>query len=895
MKKTKRKIAALTMCSCMLFSLWGCNDNNETDEKETTKAVTVEPVEVTPVTYKLTIDDNISSLDETSNISEMLYGLFLEDINYGVDGGLYAEIIKNRSFEYSDLAINGNLHGWTLAGDDASVEVKDGTEDNTNLNINNTHYAVVTNTSDTMEGIANSGYLDGISIKEGSTYNVSCYIKGLDGYTGPVEFSFGNNLGTETYGSQSVEKVTSSWWKYEIQITSTKELNSNTKFYVKTGKGSIAVDMVSVFPEDTYNGRENGLRSDLVEYLKSLNPTFLRFPGGCVIEGKSLETAYDWKDSIGDGLQFTVNGKTTVGDVAARPLGIDIWADLNNKSANPYYATYGLGFYEYFLLCEDLGAVGVPVLNAGMSCPIQSPQYEELDVNSDEFKEYIQDALDLVEFCRGDASTKYGAIRIAMGHSEPFDLKYIGIGNEQWQESYFDHYSKFVEAFKNAADENPEMYGDIELIVANGPVSSDRFGWDHVASNGGLDYAGLVDEHYYQTPSWFLSNTHRYDSYERGTTKVFLGEYAAKSNTLTAALAEAAYLTGVEDNADVVQMACYAPLFGNETAIQWSPDMIWFTNNQVYGSVNYYVQKLFATNVGTKILNTEFTKEGGEGANLLYGKVGLGTWETAAKFDDLKVVSNSTGDVLYDESFEDSESLKKGDIVTGNFKVTGGKLVQSSTTGTKNTNTGDVVYFGNENWTDYTMTFTATATDGNEGFIIPIAVKDEDNCFFWNYGGWGNTVSCLQQVENGGKSDAIDGTSKNIVVQYGKEYDLKVVVSGNNIKCYSFGALVIDYTYETSESVYQTVSTDESTGDMIIKLVNVSSLDTDVNIVIPNASDYNTESMVTTLSGESGSDMNTVYNQEKCIPIDSTLSITDDFTYKLPKLSVTIIRLSKIN
>jgi len=893
MRKNLKKVLATSMCAVMLLSVWGCSkdDSKKEETKETTKKEKVE--EVKPLSYKLDINDDITSLDETAEISELLYGLFLEDINYAVDGGLYGEMIKNRSFEYGKLAIGDSKHGWTNTKN-AELTVNDGSTDLTSINTKNPKYAIINNTADTLEGIANNGFLSGLSIEAGKTYKVSAYIKGMDGFNGNVEFSFSSSDEQTTYGKSSVEKVNANWWKYETEITVDTTVNKNAKFFVKIPKGKIAVDMISVFPKETYNNRENGLRKDLVEYLKSLNPKFLRFPGGCVIEGKSLETAYNWKDSIGNGEKVTINGKETVGDVSVRPIGVDIWADLNKASAHPYYASYGLGFYEYFLLCEDLGALAVPVLNAGMSCPIQSPKYEELDVNSEEFKTYIQDALDLVEFCRGDASTKWGAVRIAMGHSEPFELKYIGIGNEQWQESYFVHYKKFVEAFKEAEAQRPELYKDIELIVANGPASSDTFGWDKVEKNGGLDYAGLVDEHYYQTPSWFLSNTDRYDSYKRGTTKVFLGEYAAKSNTLTAALAEAAYLTGVERNADVVEMACYAPLFANETANQWTPDMIWFSNNDVYGSVNYYIQKMYANNVGTKILNTEFKKTEGTGEKkVLSGKIGLGTWETAAEFDDLKVVSNKTKKILYTQNFKNETSIKDAEVVEGNFKVTNGVLKQLNSGAAKNTNTGDVAYFGDEDWSDYTMTVKATATSGKEGFIIPIAVKDKDNCFFWNFGGWGNTVSCLQQVENGAKSDQITGTVKDMSVQYGKEYDLKIVVSGNNIKCYSFGALVIDYTYKTGDSIYQTVSFDEVSNDVIVKLVNVKAEDIDVTLTLPTADLYNKEAKLIQLKGKSGSDTNSLNNQENVITTESTINISKEFTYKVPKLSATIIRIHK--
>lgn len=556
----------------------------------------------------LTINADTSALDASSEISPLLYGIFLEDINFAVDGGMYAQMIKNGSFEYGMLAKNSGQHGYSVSNSDTlTFEVADGSQDGTSLNENNPHYAILTNTSDSAEGIGNKGYLKGMAVQEGAVYNFSVFLKGLDGYTGPVEICIDDKEGT-VIGEASIPSVTDTWAKYECSLTANTTADKSLRLWVKIGQGKVAVDMVSLFPADTYKGRENGIRKDIGEYLEALEPKFLRFPGGCAVEGTMEENKYSWKDSIGNGLSFTVNGEETVGDVAARPLGLDIW---NNSPSDPYYMTYGLGFYEYFLLCEDLNCLPVPVLNAGMVCPIHSGEgYTYYPEDSEEFQACVQDALDLVEFCRGGADTTWGAVRIAMGHEEPFDLHYIGIGNEQWQDEYYSHYERFREAFADAAGQNPDMYGDLELIVANGPASSDRFAWNTIAEKGS-DYAGLVDEHYYETPDWFLENIDRYASYDRDSVPVFLGEYAAKSNTMEAALAEAAYMTGLEANGDIVKMACYAPLFGNDKSNQWEPDMIFFSNDSLYGTVNYYVQQMFSVHQGTQVLESQLSENSG--------------------------------------------------------------------------------------------------------------------------------------------------------------------------------------------------------------------------------------------------------------------------------------------
>ncbi len=551
------------------------------------------------------VNTDISGLDESHRISDTLFGLFLEDINYAVDGGMYAELVKNRSFEYGMEARDAQLHGWEVTGEAVEFSVKDGSADGTALNENNPQYAVVHNTGTSSakphEGIRNGGFVEGMSIVQEASYNLSFYCKSEDGSVDAVTVSLGNEDGT-VYAEQTIEGVTGEWQKFETTLTPDTTEKWHVCLAVEIPAGTACFDMISLMPQETY--KELPIRKDFGEYLEALNPQFLRFPGGCVIEGRDEESIYSWKDSIGNGLAFSINGEETVGDVAVRPQGKSIW---QGSKAHPYYTTYGLGFYEYFAFCEALDCMPVPVLNAGMTCEIQSPFYSVYETSSDEFKQYVQDALDLVEFCKGDGSTKWGAVRIAMGHEAPFELKYIGIGNEQWQSEYHEHYKEFVKAFEEAAASEPALYGDVELIVANGTAFDSTEGWTYLSQNPD-QITTLVDEHYYQTPEWFLANTNRYDSYDRnGQAKVFLGEYAAKANTLDAALAEAAYMTGLEKNGDVVEMACYAPLFSHEKLNQWVPDLIFYSNDSIFGTVNYYVQQMYGNNAGQYSLETTLT------------------------------------------------------------------------------------------------------------------------------------------------------------------------------------------------------------------------------------------------------------------------------------------------
>lgn len=819
------------------------------------------------------------SVDTTGNalaISQNLFGLFLEDINFAVDAGLYAELIQNRSFEYGSLTSAGAKHSWSATSADVSFQV---VRDDTCLNENNPSYAVVTNHSASPQGLSNPGYLDGLSVTAGESYAASLFLRGK----ARITLSLEDTAGT-VYAQAVIDADSSDWRKYSATLTPNQSVRDNLRFAVRISQGTVHMDMISLMPQDTFAGLP--IRKDLGQALQALNPSFLRFPGGCAIEGKTKENMYNWKDSVGNGIPFTVNGENAVGDAAARKQTMDIW---NGNQQNPYYCTYGLGFYEYFLLCEALDCFAIPVVNAGMTCPIQSSNYVVYDVNSAEFKQCVQDALDLVEFCRGDATTTWGAVRIAMGHEEPFTLKYIGIGNEQWQREYHEHYALFVEAFEQAAKENPALFGGVELIVANGPASSSTEGWGYIASNPD-NLTTLVDEHYYEPAQWFLTNTLRYDGYDRGSqAKVFLGEYAAKDNTLYAALAEAAYMTALERNGDIVELACYAPLFGNATFNQWLPDMIFFSKDSLCLTPNYYVQQLFAANTGNTYLDTQLTLEGTPKESLLSGKVGLGSWMTSVAYDDLKIVSNADGSVLYENDFSE-RFLEDFDYHQGAWFLRDGRLVQANEASPYDELSGDAVYVGDTGWTDYTLTVKAEILGGAEGFLIPICVENSQNSIFWNLGGWGNTVSCLQTVSGGIKSGQVSGTVRSVKLQQNRVYELKVEVTGNRIRCYLDGILYVDYTQEAVTPLYASTVRDEN-GDLIIKLVNVSGEAIPVELALPGVK--KTEAQVTVLKGDTASAVNTFDAPDTLSPECSTLKLSDGSIYTAPAYSLTILRIPK--
>lgn len=858
---------------------------------------------------------NIDAGDEIHDVSDLLFGVFFEDINFAADGGLYAEMVANRSFEFTALAQDDELYRWNSVND-AEISVK--SDKKHSLNENNPNYLVIKNNKNEKSGIENRGFLDGMSIVEGKNYKVSFYAKSLENYKGKIIVNLavdGKAVATITFNG-----VNSNWNKFTATLTATQTANKGVTLQVLTEGGEVYFDMISLFPEDTYKNRENGLRADMCQLLEDLQPKFLRFPGGCVIEGYDINSAYSWKDSIGVGqnrLPLYFNGQ--YGDVAVRSQGVSLWTNFDlTDDLFPSFFSYGLGFYEYFQLAEDIGAVGVPVLNCGLYC--QARGKGPVALESDEFKQYVQDMLDLVEFCRGGVNTTWGKARASLGHPEPFELKYICIGNENWGQDYFVRYSAFLEAFNKAKAENPKLYEGLELIYSSG-VDDGISGVDYLASyeyaqnelnkinsTNAKDFAGATDHHYYNDPQWFYENADYYDekNYKRdvatmtdtkygGAINVFVGEYASWSNTLNSALSEAAYMTGLERNGDVVTMAAYAPLFSSTTARHWSPNLIWFNNNDSMGSINYYVQKLFSLNQGSAVLNHTF-----EGAKVeqetLKGKIGVGTWYTSAKFDNVVVKDLATGETLAEDTFN-LFSKSDWDFATdGKWKIKKGALT-NTTTEMNYSNTGSVAYFGDESWENYSFTVEATKHEGEEGFIIPFAVKDTQNNYFWNIGGWGNTLSALQQIENDNKTDKIVGTVKDCVIETGKTYKITVEVSDYNVKGYIDDELYFDYNCgsEAEAKAYTVVSNDDN-GDIIIKLVNATEKASPVAVKIDNAN-VSDEAIINQVAGDSltndnilGADPNTHITMK-----EFTLNgFSNDFNYTMPAYSVTSIRLKTI-
>jgi alpha-L-arabinofuranosidase len=512
-----------------------------------------------------------------ADIQPTMYGVFFEDINFAADGGIYAEMVKNRSFEFYKP-----LMGWSLVKKndaDGSVLIQNREQSKTT----NPRFATIQVQGNGL-ALINEGFR-GMGIKQGLDYHFSVWARQKAGSSVAITVELRTATG-ESIGKTSLTPQGTQWKKYTATLKATQTEAKGNLAVTFSGNGTMDVDMISLFPSDTWKQRPEGLRADLVQLLADIKPGFLRFPGGCIVEGHDLSVRYQWKK--------------TLGPIEEREMIVNRWnTEFAHRPTPDYYQTFGLGYYEYFLLSEDIGAEPLPIMNCGMACQFNTGEV----VPVDQLDPYIDDVLDLIEFANGDSTSTWGKVRSQMGHPAPFNLKYVGVGNEQWGPQYIERYKVFVKAIK-------AKYPQIIVVTGSGP-SPDGEDFEYAWKELKKLNAEIVDEHYYRKPEWFRENATRYDNYDRKGPKVFAGEYAAQSvavvspdnkNNWECALSEAAFMTGLERNAEVVTLTSYAPLFAHVDAWQWTPDMIWFDNLVSIGSANYYVQKLFATNKGNKVI-----------------------------------------------------------------------------------------------------------------------------------------------------------------------------------------------------------------------------------------------------------------------------------------------------
>lgn len=571
-------------------------------------------------------------------IPSTLYGHFFEDINFGADGGLYAELIKNRSFEFAQPLMGWEAFGHITVKDDGPFE-------------RCPHYVRMEypGHDEKRTGLENGGFF-GIGLKKDATYRFSVWARGegqkirvqlIDKYT---------HGSSQVIATQDVKLDQADWKKYEVTFTSPVTIEkAHLRIFLKS-KGTVDLEHISLFPTDTWKGRENGLRKDLVQALVDTKPGIFRFPGGCIVEGTDLATRYNWKNSVGP--------------VENRPTNENRWHYTFEHHFFPdYFQSYGMGFFELFQLAEDMGAEPLPIVNCGLSCQYQNHD-EKAHVPVDQLDGYIQDALDLIEFANGEVTTTWGKLRADMGHPEPFHLKYIGVGNEQWGPEYPARLEQFVAAIRKA-------HPGVKIVGSSGPNSEGK-DFDYLWPEMKRLKVDLVDEHFYRPETWFLQSGNRYDNYDRKGPKVFAGEYACHGkgkgwNHFEAALLEAAFLTGVERNADVVEMATYAPLLAHVDGWQWRPDLIWFDNLRSVRSCSWYVQSLYGHNKGTRVLPLTMDKKavaGNEGQNGLFASA---VWDEPSQSYIVKVVNTSAEAqplVLTFQGLKKNVTLAEGTVTT---------------------------------------------------------------------------------------------------------------------------------------------------------------------------------------------------------------------------------------
>ena len=782
-------------------------------------------------------------------VSPTHYGIFYEDINHAADGGLYAELIRNRSFEDDNDPVN-----WFGVGDARISLVQQGLLNDVQHNALD---VVVTRSGD---GVRNEGFW-GMNAVKGTVYKLSFWAKSDEKYKGTLTARLQTAAG-QPLGEATVKvALTKEWKKYTATITAAGN-DPKAEFAITADKpGEFQLDVVSLFPP-TFKNRENGMRPDLAQMLADMNPTFMRFPGGCFVEGQeSPDNAFRWK--------------RTIGPIEQRE---------GHKNVNwGYRTTDGIGFHEYLQLAEDLGAKPLYVVNVGIWHGGCTP-YDQID-------EWIQECLDALEYANGDVTTKYGKMRAENGHPEPFNLEYIEIGNENYNfnmddnSDQSDHYPERYIQFYNAIK---EKYPNVKCIGNVESWATDYPSWRN-------DYpVDMVDEHYYRNPKWFADRFNKYDDYDRSKHKVYVGEYAVTSNfgeigNLNAALGEAVYMMGMENNSDVVAMNSYAPIFVNENDARWRPDMIRFNSSQVMGTPSYYVQQLFPNNIGTQVVKTEWTYDLTKPQQTEEEKaqpvhVGLATWSTDVVYSDARLtVDGRTVDIA---------DYAKWNKVSGNWSTTDGEIMQ-----TGNQQAAMIVCPQDIQADKYTFSVKAKKTSGLEGFMAMFGYKDPKTYMWFNVGGWSNSQNNVEQAIDGNRVALCRG--ERFSVAENRWYDLKVDVDGDSICCWLDGKLNLSCKAlkgSAMEGVYASTTIDDVAKMMYVKVVNVGDgfADGIINLsncaVDPGRAD---ELQLVRLSSRNGGDENTISNPRNIVPVNVAVKAgnNNDVLFDVPAYSVNVIRI----
>lgn len=788
-------------------------------------------------------------------ISPLLYGIFFEEINRAGDGGIYAEMIQNRSFEDADFPV-----AWTLL-QEGGGEGKMTLDRTRPLNEKNpTSLWLEVASSGKRVGVASYGFrgvprrgresqaqwrtqferaAGGIAVQSGKQYDLSFYADPEPGFKGALTATLERADGT-VLASRRVRPSGPGWKQWVLSLRPGATDTTARVVLSMDQPGGVRLDMVSLFPRDTFKGRRNGLRADLMQMIQEMRPAFVRFPGGCFVEGDRIENAYRWKDSIGD--------------VAARPGHWNLWG---------YRSTGGLGFHEFLQMCEDLGAEPLFVINCGMSH--DTGRLNGFAVPMERMSDYVQDAVDAIEYANGNVASKWGAMRAKAGHPRPFNLRLLQIGNENGGPAYNARYALFHDAVK-------KQHPDVRLVACD---------WGGLPNSRPLD---IIDPHLYSDPETMRANAGRYDRYDRAGPKVYFGEYAVTSRAgtgnLQAAVAEAAFMTGLERNGDAVVMSSYAPLLSHVGWKAWNPNAIVYDQSRVYGTPSYHVQAMFARNRADRLLPFQL-EQPRVPVETPRGLVGVATWRTQAEFKDLRVTARD-GRTLFQSDF--SRGMAGWTTRRGTWSVIDGALRQTGR------DEGCRAVIGDPGWCDYTLTLKARKLGGDEGFLIVVQGANDDSKTWWNLGGWENTLHGIEMP--GVPMERIPGR-----IETGRWYDIRIELEGAQIRCYLDGRLTQSGTRGSAPALFATAGLDRRTGETVLKIVNAASrpLDTAINLRSAAAGTAGTyRGTALTLTSAGSLDENSFAEPRKIVPREEPLGIDGPtFIRRLPPHSVTVLRLKR--
>jgi alpha-L-arabinofuranosidase len=667
---------------------------------------------------------------------------------------------------------------------------------------------------------------NGIAVEKGKQYQLSLYARCADGFQAPLTVSLEKQDGT-VLASEKISGLGADWEKYNASLTA-NATDTNARLVVSaSAPGSVFLDMVSLFPKETFKGRENGIRKDLGQMIADMKPAFMRFPGGCFVEGNMMANAFRWKK--------------TIGDMAERQGHSSYWG---------YYCTGGLGYHEYLQFCEDIGAEPLFVVNCGMAHKDSIPM--------DQLDEFVQEALDAIEYANGPADSKWGALRAKAGHPQPFHMKMIEIGNENGGKLYDERYAKFYDAIK-------AKYPEVKTVACL---------WGGMPASRPVE---ILDEHYYRTPEFFMRESGRYDSYDRNAFKVYCGEYAVTQGcgmgNHIAALGEAAFMTGMERNGDVVTMSSYAPLLVTPEWRGWNPNAIVFDAARAYGTPSYYAQAMFANNRADTLLPVS-VESPAAAASALSGMIGVATYNTQAEFKDIQVTQGDK--TLY--AWDPAKGLNGWKIYGGKWEVRDGALCQTGP------GEGVRALLGEPMTTDYTLTLKARKTGGAEGFLICFQNHGPNDRTWWNIGGWNNSRHALQ----GADMPAKGGSGGKI--ETGRWYEIKMDVKSSGVTCYLDGEEIQKVEYGKIDSLYATAGENAQGNELILKVVNVTDQPMETSVVLQGVKQAEPTALASVMTGQ-WLDENSFEEPAKVAPKAETITgVSPEFKHTFPANSVSVLR-----